>query len=154
MSVDIHSCSVIYLPCLAMMTYMHYFYQYNSPTLNNYSFCNDGCVLDREDQGRTVVKHPLVNACPTLIRYSVKMSLCCLCNKNGTCHSCACVKVISLCSNCLPSRLHRCQNVQVDVAYDDPSHDNLNQSQSVPSLPLCRMYHPLVLLHYSLSILL
>ena len=44
------------------------------------------------------------------------------------------MKAIHPRSNCLPSQLHRCQSVKVDAAYDDPAHDDLNQSQSVPSL--------------------
>ena len=81
-----------------------------------------------------VGKHPPVHACPTLLSLSLEMPLCCSCNRNGSCRSCACVKKANRsCSNCLPSRLHRCHNVQAKATYNDPTYNNLHKPQSIPS---------------------
>ena len=48
---------------------------------------------------------------PLSFFFSIKMVLCCRCNRTGQCRGCACVKAGNLCSNCLPSRLGSCSNV-------------------------------------------
>ena len=55
---------------------------------------------------------------------------CCRCNGSGRCINCVCAKAGRTCSNCLPSRGGRCQNVASSISASSVGSRDLSSSQS------------------------
>ena len=59
---------------------------------------------------------------------------CCRCNGSGRCRECSCKKERKICTNCLPSRLNRCENLRDRVGQDSLNTSPLDESRTKTQL--------------------